>query len=641
MKIHRLTLSNFQGIQAASFTFDGYSAEIFGDNATGKTTIANAWSWLLFDRPATGEKGFSPKPRTDTGDGRHNTDTTVEAAIDTPEGFIEIRKTLSEIWTRKTGQARPSMTGHETSYTWNGEPVKATEWAARIAGIAGPAEEAQVLTFPLFFGEALHWETRRRLLLSVLPEISDRQIIEAEPELAGLLPLLFDPATGRQIHTPSALGKIAAAEKTAANARLKEIPARIDEATRAMPQELPFPAESLEALQAELDEIKARAAAVKATENTEKTAAQAELEKARREYATKASDAMDRYRTQAIEARARMEAAKTIWQAKTDQKTNVERRLQQAQADRARFAEEYKAASVQEWAGDETCPFCKQAIPADQIEAAKAEFNQKKAEQLRRILETAEAQAGKQVIADLTQAVETAKAEWDTAAKGVAAAKEATEAIKAPEFHPFEETADGQALQMAVDYATDSAPADNPELLELEQEADEIAIKVEAHQAAQAAQKARETQVARIKELEAEEQETARLYEKAEATVYLCENFERARAARLDSEINRKFETVKFRLFSEQINGGLTEVCDPMIPSPDGALVPFASANNAARIKAGLEIIDRFAEAWDRSLPVFVDNAESITERVHANGQTIRLIVSGLDRKLRTVCVEE
>ena len=113
MKIHRLTLANFQGIQAASFTFDGYSAEIFGDNATGKTTIANAWSWLLFDRPATGEKGFSPKPRTDTGDGRHNTDTTVEAAIDTPEGFIEIRKTLSEIWTRKTGQARPSMTGHE------------------------------------------------------------------------------------------------------------------------------------------------------------------------------------------------------------------------------------------------------------------------------------------------------------------------------------------------------------------------------------------------------------------------------------------------------------------------------------------------------------------------------------------------
>ncbi len=67
MKINTLRLENFQGIKSAGFDFNGQSASIYGDNATGKTTVYNAVTWLLFDRPSTGAKNFTPKTRNQHG----------------------------------------------------------------------------------------------------------------------------------------------------------------------------------------------------------------------------------------------------------------------------------------------------------------------------------------------------------------------------------------------------------------------------------------------------------------------------------------------------------------------------------------------------------------------------------------------
>ena len=72
-----------------------------------------------------------------------------------------------------------------------------------------------------------------------------------------------------------------------------------------------------------------------------------------------------------------------------------------------------------------------------------------------------------------------------------------------------------------------------------------------------------------------------------------------------------------------------------MVPTDDGRLVPFAFANNAARINAGLEIIDTLSAHWGVTMPVFVDNAESVTRLTHTTAQVIRLVVSEPDKKLR------
>lgn len=63
MKLLRLTLNNFQGIKSLTLEFNGSSASVYGDNATGKTTVYNALTWLLFDKASTGVKNFTPKTR--------------------------------------------------------------------------------------------------------------------------------------------------------------------------------------------------------------------------------------------------------------------------------------------------------------------------------------------------------------------------------------------------------------------------------------------------------------------------------------------------------------------------------------------------------------------------------------------------
>jgi hypothetical protein len=106
----------------------------------------------------------------------------------------------------------------------------------------------------------------------------------------------------------------------------------------------------------------------------------------------------------------------------------------------------------------------------------------------------------------------------------------------------------------------------------------------------------------------------------------------------LNERINEKFSTVRFRLFEQNItNEGITDCCDVLIPSDEGAFVPFSTANNAACINAGIEIIGVLGEHYGVQLPIFVDNAESITDIIPTKEQLIRLIVSKPDEQLRLV----
>ena len=143
------------------------------------------------------------------------------------------------------------------------------------------------------------------------------------------------------------------------------------------------------------------------------------------------------------------------------------------------------------------------------------------------------------------------------------------------------------------------------------------------------------SQTERIKELEAREKELSQQYETLEQGMYLCEVFIKTKVNLLTDRINSKFQNVRFRLFVEQQNGGVKEDCEVMIPAEGGRMVPFTFANNAARINAGLEIIDTLSNHWNLAMPVFVDNAESVTRLLQMDTQVIRLVVSEADQKLR------
>ena len=63
--------------------------------------------------------------------------------------------------------------------------------------------------------------------------------------------------------------------------------------------------------------------------------------------------------------------------------------------------------------------------------------------------------------------------------------------------------------------------------------------------------------------------------------------------------------------------------------------VPYRSMNNGSRVNAGLDVIRTLSEHYGMRVPLFIDNAESVTGLLPVGSQTVRLVVSAGDKKLR------
>lgn len=226
MKIKNLRLENFQGIKSARFAFDGESACIYGDNATGKTTVFNAVTWLLFDKPSTGAKNYTPKTKGANGD-LHNLTNSAEASFIMDDGrIVTLRKDYHEVWKKKRGSATEEFDGHTVDFFIDGVPVKEKEYTSTIAAFCGGAETMKMLTMPDYFAEAMPWDQRRKILLEVCGDVSDDDVIAEREELEGLEKLLLMPGTTRQFYSVEEYRKIATAKRADINKELQAIPNR-------------------------------------------------------------------------------------------------------------------------------------------------------------------------------------------------------------------------------------------------------------------------------------------------------------------------------------------------------------------------------------------------------------------------------
>ena len=130
--------------------------------------------------------------------------------------------------------------------------------------------------------------------------------------------------------------------------------------------------------------------------------------------------------------------------------------------------------------------------------------------------------------------------------------------------------------------------------------------------------------LSRIEELKEEEKALNIKIAELEGRLFLGEEFIRTKVELLESSINKKFNgAVTFKLFNNQVNGGLSECCEAMV---DG--VPFSNVNTAGRINAGLSIIKTLSKHYRVQAPIFIDNRESINNIVDFEGQIINLKVN-------------
>jgi len=204
IKITKLSLRNFKGCAALDLDLEGKNASIYGDNATGKTTVYDAVTWLLFGKDSLGQSNDENiKPLDANGAVKdHEAVTVVEAELAVCEdgrqiagatgrqiagatgrqiagATVTLRKELRELWTARRGSSQLVYGGNTVAYFVDGVPTQKKGYTARIGELV-QEDTFRMLTSATAFAVDLHWQKRRAVLadMSGAGALTDRALLQ-------------------------------------------------------------------------------------------------------------------------------------------------------------------------------------------------------------------------------------------------------------------------------------------------------------------------------------------------------------------------------------------------------------------------------------------------------------------------------
>lgn len=225
VRIQKMSIENFKGIKNLEIRFDGQNAVIYGDNATGKTSLFDAFLWLLFGKDSSDRSDFGVKPYDANGQEIHNLETVVEAELEI-DGLkvATLKHLLKENWVKKNGQSEQVFSGNQHKYWINGISHSASDYEKFVVGIA-PKKIFPLITNPMAFN-ALKWQDRRDVLLKLCPVDVD-SILLTRPEYIGIAEEIVQ--RGTDIY---GLKKLKREQKSRDDKEIEQIPVRIAELQR-------------------------------------------------------------------------------------------------------------------------------------------------------------------------------------------------------------------------------------------------------------------------------------------------------------------------------------------------------------------------------------------------------------------------
>lgn len=638
MKLTKLELLNFKGLKAFTINFNG-DVIIRGDNATGKTTVFDSVCWLLFGKDSLDRADFEIKTL-DRGEPVHKVNHEVTGTFTLDEGgTVELKRVYREKYSSPRG-GEVTMTGHTTDYFVDGVPKKEKEYKEIVNSLVDE-NIFKLITNPLYFNETYSWQNRRKLLLEMCGDISDEDVIAEYSELKALTDILSG-------HSVDDHRKVVAAKKTAINKELDMIPVRIDEALRGKPtidtprdvliQEISLATTTLETLEADKALLVNGHAVVDTRAELRDVqrrlmARESELQMEYKKQSALKSNEYDMVVSELNNLSSKVENTKHRIDTSNRDIQHIESVINELMHQRQQVNEDAFVMDI-----DEACPTCGQKLPAEQIQAAreKAEtkFNLRKSKQLE----------------DLNQSIELKQQDIENIKKRDAGLEpvetlealiKAKELVKqtitdeigqltAPVLDDDSIYADLKAEEFMLQMKLDESNTDHSEeIADIDKRiaaTKEHRFNLETELNKYEEAKRIDTRVA---ELESKQAELAAEKSKLDEASYLMDEFVKAKVNLLEDVINSRFKLARFKMFNVMLNGNVEECCETTYKG-----VPYRSMNNAARINIGLDIINALTSYFKVNAPVFIDNAEAVTEFVPVNSQTIKLIVDESEPQL-------
>ena len=649
--IEELHLRNFRGARDVKVSFGEGTNIVSGDNGTGKSTLMDAFLWLLFGKDAEERKDCEIK-RIEAGERLRRTDATVECLLKVDGQPQVLRRSLREVWSKPRGATEPVFKGNETEYSINDVPKKMSEFDAWVAEHLAPADVFRLLTDADCFPR-LKWEKQREKLFELAGGVDEEAVKASVDGLGDLLARL----SGKSLEDYK---RELAARKRKLRKALEEIPARSDQ-TRLM-----FPTtDARDVWERKLADVDARLAALNreaadfaAEERARGAEARRRVEEAEtlktrmarrtaelRRAAIEEAERQNEGRRQ-VEARLRelkaadAEATRRLKDAKGEV-DELARRINQKEAECERLRAEWSAESARPYTGDGVCPHCLQALPEEMQADARRRFEESKRERLSEI--QAAGNHKKAEIAALEKEMAAAEGRLDKAA-GDAFDAEASAEILREELAEMPDRVEPAAMDPMTDEAyramaeelaameadaPQTLPASEPNrgeaitarLATLNRERDTIRRGLSDCDTADSLR-------AEIRRLDEEARTLAQQLSDADRDEDTMRRYTRARIEAMEQKVNGLFHCVCFRLFEYTNEGGEVDTCVPLVGA-DG--VPYPVANTAAQVWAGLDIIRVLQQHAGVSSPVFVDGAERVTQFPEMDHQAILLkVVEGV-----------
>ena len=656
IKLLSMHIQNFKGCKDRTIEF-GDKTRISGANATGKTTIFDAFTWLLFGKDSLGSSDFDIRPLNADGNMINNIEISVEAKISVDGDEYDLKKVQKQKWVKKRGTDTREFQGNVNEFEINGYPKVQKEFKEFISGIVNE-DVFNLITNPAAFN-SLPWKKQREILMKFVGNFSDVDIAQTFGEkYEKLIPEL-------KIASTDDILKKYTKTKNTLNKDMTEIPARIDEvskqlviadigalevektakevALRKVEDELSGGNNKLEEINSKRQEImnlKFRTSEIQNEENQKLF----DKSKALRDDLISKEDTLRSVKREIAENNSEIKTvhSKYEWAVK-----EVKRLQEEWKAEKVKkFPEMIPMEPIPDSAS--VCPTCGQNLPEDVIqknienyEKKKQayedkyvndliQFKERKKNKISEI-ETAGTEAAsdrdkcKSREEELRKSMVELDSKLEEAQKAYDSVQE--ELNRYPKTADISENADYKATVEKIsvlEKEIESMSSDTPGRAELE--AKKAVLKDEIAEIAGKILAADNTKIKeRIAELEEEQKAVGQKIAEQEQMIDLTEDFIREKMNRISARVNEMFKIVSFKLFDDQINGGLKETCECTVNG-----VPLSSLNNGHRIIAGLDIIQSLSNLSEVSCPVFIDNSEAVNEVnfPEMNAQMIHLAVT-------------
>lgn len=649
IKLKKILLENFKGAKENGIIF-GEKTSIKGANATGKTTIFDAFTWLLFGKNSAGDEKFNVRPLDKDGNRVDNVEIKVSAVLDVDGKEVELSKVQKQNWVKKRGTDTVALQGNVNLFEVDGYPKLESDFKEFVSGMVHDEDLFKILTNPQYF-PSMKWKDQRDILMQLAPDFSDVELAQKDSKYCPLIPELEKAPSTDDIRAKFSKALTEWKKKQV------EIPVRIDEATKSRVDvdvaEQELAKVELERQIAEIDGHIANAGNATAELEREEMQLQfdmsgimqtmgMELKEKRRAIERESESVAKRFNDLHQEIQIAENAVALNEKAIAENDEERKKLGVLYNEERAKvFDESPYQFDESKWIFDESttvCSLCGQKLPADKIESLKAEFEQKKAD----AKERAERQLRDAITrfnADKKMKLDALVANGNKCKDFIEKTREnnselkvSIESLKAQEVEALAKKNDLEKqlseLPQEADYSQ------NPEYVSLKSRHDEVVAEIAKLESAGEemlveelkskkadlqeqlaganrliAQAAMNVEIdERIAQLQTEQKEIGQKVADQEQMLYLLESFIRFKLDKISDSINSHFKTVNFKLFEMQLNGGMKDCCECTVNG-----VPYSSLNTGHRIVAGLDIIRSLSEMCGVSVPIFIDNCEAVS----------------------------